>query len=53
MVTLIPEMVTLISLSHTHTYTHIHKCGHENGKNMSPQKNYKLKPIVITLETTF
>ena len=26
---------------------------HEGSKNMSPQKNYKLKPILITLKTTF
>ena len=25
---------------------------HEDGKNMSPQKNYKLKPNPITLQTT-
>ena len=26
---------------------------HEGGKNMSPQKNCKLKPILIMLHTTF
>ena len=26
---------------------------HDDGKNMSPQKNYKLKPILITLQITF
>ena len=26
---------------------------HEDGKNMSPQKYYKLKPILMTLQATF
>ena len=26
---------------------------HEDGKNMSPQKNFQLKPILITPHTTF